>query len=103
MLKYPSCPICKAIKEQTKASDRQINAYHESEGSYEIFDKRDQDIVIEIVMNDPRKTRYRFFYPAGEGYEASIIIVAETPTQARKIFKRKYPNIDWFRWLPEEE
>lgn len=50
MLKHPNCPICKAIKEQTEASDRQINAYHESEGSYELFDKRDQDTVIEIVL-----------------------------------------------------
>jgi len=50
MLKYPSCPICKAIKEQTKASDRQINAYHESKGSYEVFDKRDRDTVIGIML-----------------------------------------------------
>lgn len=54
-LNYPNCPVCKAIKEQTKASDQQINAYHESKGSYEVFDKRDRDTVIEIVLKVERQ------------------------------------------------
>lgn len=52
VLKYPNCKICKALREALPddVSDDLINAYHESKGSYELFPKRYQDIVIDIML-----------------------------------------------------
>jgi len=51
-LKYPSCEICRALREElpSDVEDETINAYHESKGSYELFPKRYQDVVIEIML-----------------------------------------------------
>jgi hypothetical protein len=52
VLKYPNCPICRALREALpqEVSDETINRYHESEGSYELFPKRYQNTVIEIML-----------------------------------------------------
>jgi len=51
MLKHKDCKICQRIREETQATDQQINDYHESKGSYELFDKRDRDAVIDIMLS----------------------------------------------------
>jgi len=52
-LKYPLCKICIELREllPSDVEDKTINDYHESKGSYEIFPKRYQDVVIEVVLN----------------------------------------------------
>ena len=53
MLKYPDCEICKKLREvlpKDEVPDETINDYHESKGSYELFPKKYQDIVIEIMI-----------------------------------------------------
>ena len=52
MLKYPSCKICQELRKAlpNDVTDDIINDYHESKGSYELFPKRYQDIVIEIML-----------------------------------------------------
>jgi len=52
VLKYPNCEICKKLREvlpKNEVPDEMINDYHESKGSYELFPKKYQDIVIEIM------------------------------------------------------
>ena len=53
-LKYPNCPICRKLREalpEDEVPDEIINDYHESKGSYELFPKRWQDTVIEIMLS----------------------------------------------------
>lgn len=53
-LKYPNCPICRKLREalpEDEVPDKIINDYHESKGSYELFPKRWQDTVIEIMLS----------------------------------------------------
>ena len=52
MLKYPNCPICRKLREALppEVPDEVINDYHESKGSYELFPKNVQDIVIEVML-----------------------------------------------------
>jgi hypothetical protein len=52
MLKYPKCEVCRKLREAlpSEVQDETINAYHESQGSYELFPKRYQDTVIRIML-----------------------------------------------------
>jgi len=52
-MKYPNCPICKALRKALppEVPDELIDDYHESKGSYELFPKKYQDIVIEIMLS----------------------------------------------------
>jgi hypothetical protein len=51
-LKYPDCEICQALRSALpyEISDEIIDAYHESIGSYELFPKKFQDTVIEVML-----------------------------------------------------
>jgi len=53
LLKYPNCEICRRLREAlpSEVDDEVINDYHESKGSYELFPKRHQDIVIEVMLS----------------------------------------------------
>ena len=53
MLKYPNCEICRRLREvlpKDEVPDEIINAYHESKGSYELFPKKWQDTVIDVML-----------------------------------------------------
>jgi len=52
-LKYPDCKICKKLATELSNSSeiiQAINDYHESKGSYELFPKQYQDLVIDIML-----------------------------------------------------
>ena len=54
MLKYPNCEICRRLREvlpEDEVPDEIINDYHESKGSYELFPKKWQDVVIEVMLS----------------------------------------------------
>jgi len=55
-LKYPKCKICQKLRKALPCDvlDETINAYHEGKGSYELFPKRYQDLVIEIMLQSNR-------------------------------------------------
>jgi hypothetical protein len=52
MLKYPRCRICQKLRGALppEVPDEVIDAYHESRGSYDLFPKRYQDIVIRVML-----------------------------------------------------
>ena len=52
-MKYPNCKICRRLREvlpEDEVPDEVINAYHESKGSYELFPKKWQDTVIDVML-----------------------------------------------------
>ena len=52
VLKYPKCEICRSIQRVIgNKYDKQINDYHESKGSYELFPDEVQDKVIDTMLN----------------------------------------------------
>ena len=50
-MKYPNCRICKTLKERIPdLDDDLLDSYHESKIGWEDFPKRQQDEIIEIML-----------------------------------------------------
>ena len=60
VLKYPNCPVCKALREafsKKDVSDEMINDYHESKIGWEDFPRYLQDDVLQIVIETENSTK----------------------------------------------
>ena len=106
MLKYPNCEICRRLREvlpEDEVPDEIINAYHESQGSYELFPKKWQDAVIDVMLEvgDEKIAKCPYKHENGICDLDGEICRVKTPKECRNNDKLIFPNEP--NWRKEHE